>query len=281
MVGLAVVGGSDLWGGSYELASCGNQDTGYTDCQLFVFPTQGTVGVNGIIHSQGYDGTTGPAHLTIRVCTVYDELRGPLKRAIATWNALVPRQETCENCQIFEDMSSPQAPLKFDAESVLLHELGHCAFGLAHIGRPWHYLPSGQPNPLGFQPTSFALSTGVVTTLSTGIQARGDGVRGSRDDWHCAPSASCGTFAESLTWHDNDFNNPFLINYFSEIDNTDYTRSVVAVNAFPNPPPPAPKVHFWGETANKAVGVLRNFPNTQVTCPPKTGAVIMSVSPAR
>jgi hypothetical protein len=89
-----------------------------------------------IVHPPGYTGAGG--ELEVRVCvdmtdTANHVLVGPLQDALAIWNGLQPTTGNCglgNNCFTWEDATAPAGT--FDAMSAILHELGHCAFGLGH-----------------------------------------------------------------------------------------------------------------------------------------------------
>jgi len=90
------------------------------------------VGPYAIVHPAAYDGSGGS--VVVRVCVVQgnEALVAPLQEAMRVWNALVPMTANCDNCTVaFEPAADP--PLPWDLRTTLIHELGHCAVGLAHI----------------------------------------------------------------------------------------------------------------------------------------------------
>lgn len=82
---------------------------------------------DSIVHTYLYVGAGGQR--TVNVCLDPDfsdiELAEPaIERAIATWNDLLPETENLDQETVPSNLA--------DFETVVLHELGHCAFGLGH-----------------------------------------------------------------------------------------------------------------------------------------------------
>lgn len=143
-----------------------------------------------IVHPIGYDGAGGT--LTVKVCVRegQDDLITPVQEAIAIWNGLTPTTGNCQDCVLWEE-TGPASGL-FDTTSVLVHELGHCAFGLGHIN-----LTEDNRSPTngrvgscdvdqdGFcdEDTSFTASFNATRVLDGG-----SGVLGDADD---APENNC------------------------------------------------------------------------------------------
>lgn len=163
----------------------------------------------------------------------FPSLTGPTQRAIATWNALVATTQNCLGSALWEGSSSTGDT--FHAESVILHELGHCALGLDHPDRPWDADNDGV-----FEPTSFTRSWGALHP--GGINAGADGIRGSFDDLNRAPGSPT-KIAESVSWFRRSDNNPVIVDG-TVIDLDTYSRSV-ATNL--------PANHTWAANGNLAV----------------------------
>lgn len=172
-----------------------------------------------VVHPPGYDGTGGTLQLRVCLAEGDEAFAGPLQRAIDTWNALAPAIDNCGGigCPVWEEPGV--APAASDAESVLLHELGHCAFGLGHIERNW----DAQATPDGiWEDTSFTLSWGVAAPPD-GIQLGSMvDVPGSRFNMQIAPGAGA---VNSVAWYRRADNNPFMIDG-TEIDIDTFSRSI-------------------------------------------------------
>jgi len=155
---------------------------------------------NAVNHPVLYVGGGG-VH-TIRVCLdpqITDvDLREPsIERAIATWNAMSPQSNNV----------TADVPADFvDFESAVLHEMGHCFFGLAH------------PN-LGLSGDVIA---GLASQADVGpngvfdIGLGGDGQPGSVDD-------SRGDDINRVWYYTFD-NYPFLVTL--PVDKTTYSRDL-------------------------------------------------------
>ena len=88
--------------------------------------------IDWIVHPNDYMGLGGTVFVT--VCAdpsspFSQEMLAPLSRAVATWNAMAPTNDNLSP-------ASEVPPDRFDFESGVLHELGHCALGLGHINEP-------------------------------------------------------------------------------------------------------------------------------------------------
>ncbi len=167
-----------------------------------------------MVHPKGYE--PGVTNLTLRVC-IDDtlpvaerlQIQAPVERAITTWNGLTPEVGTCAPCPFAAD-PAPGGP--WDFETVVLHELGHCALGLAHVD----YV-----HPLGFL-TRYTTSTRDTEPVNTS-QPGPDGERGSRDD--IRPQGTAQNPAnQNLHWFKKADNNPSSI--ATMVDATTYSRAL-------------------------------------------------------
>lgn len=119
------------------------------------------VGPYAIVHPFSYDGTGG--ELRVRVCAApsAEPLIGPLQDALRVWNELEPVAANCSDCYVYGDpIADPPQP--YNARGSLLHELGHCAMGLAHIN-----LQETENTPVFF---GRALAT--LTTMASAARPR-------------------------------------------------------------------------------------------------------------
>lgn len=163
--------------------------------------------VDSITHAFGYTGSGG--QLAISVCVDPESqhatvMETPLQNAVDTWNSLEP---TLGN---YVDPSTEVPAGVHDFESVVLHELGHCAGGLGH------------PNlyqVLAEESITLAIVFGDNTISRPGPNGEWDfsigldGKYGSSDDLRGDDV--------NLHWYRIDFNDPFFVD-----------------------PPPPPPVHF-------------------------------------
>ncbi len=191
----------------------------------------------GIVHPPGFTGAGG--HLTVRACTapLAIDVRPALQNAMALWSELTPNTGNCQLCQRAEDIPLV-APVGPHLASVILHELGHCAMGLAHVNLTQ-----------GMFPTSFTNNVDSVS-IDVGL----DGVRGSADD---RPSPLPGT--RLIHWFRIADNNPVVVDG-TIIDQDSFTRALSSL----------PSGHVWSASANsdfRSAGDdtsdLLGFPNTQ------------------
>lgn len=197
----------------------------------------------GIVHPPGFSGPGGP--LVVKICVEPSSasLVGPVQRAIATWNASLPTVGNCPApCLVVEEAEQAlTGAIPYHAESVLLHELGHCALGLDHPNLVFD--PPGTPE--GRIPTSFTMSYGGS---SSGIDAGPDGIPGSFDDEQLAQG---GMFPDSVPWFRRVDNNPVLIDS-TVIDLDTYSRAASNL----------PAGHGWAANGNRRVAESLGAPNT-------------------
>ncbi len=180
-----------------------------------------------IVHPPGYAGVGG--ELALKVCPAQgsETVIPSLQEAIEIWNTLSATTGNCQgNCLLWED---PMIPEKgFSMSSALLHELGHCAFGLGHVNQS--------------DMTSFTNSRDEIS-IDPGV----DAVRGSSDD---IPFPLPGT--RVLHWFRKTDNDPFVIDA-TVIDTNTFTRRILDF----------PSGHFWPASGNRAVGDLLGLSGTQ------------------
>lgn len=91
----------------------------------------------GTTHPVGFTQMGGVVRVKICVSPGDGDLVPLTQRAIATWEGLVRQTEQCENCFLWEEGEQFPATKPYIAESVILHELGHCAMGLDHPNLHW------------------------------------------------------------------------------------------------------------------------------------------------
>lgn len=208
-----------------------------------------------IVHPIGYDGTGGVIQLKVCLAIGDEAFAGPLRRAIATWNALEPTVGNCTGtgCAVWEEISQlPQPPtttgvLAAHAESILLHELGHCAFGLDHPDRNW----DAQATPDGFwEFTSFARSSGVRNPPNGIMLGSMVDVPGSEDNIQTAPPGQGDP--QSVVWFRKVDNNPFAID-----------STVIDIDTFGRVVSDLPPGSSWMANGNRKVGEQLGIMNTQ------------------
>jgi hypothetical protein len=206
-------------------------------CLLFVPFTQAGVFMfaesqeepNIITHPTGYTGNESV--LTVSVCIATDsesisELEIPVRNTITVWNELDP---VIGNSNRFD----PQLDLnQYDAESVLLHEVGHC-IGIAHPNLASESNLSGSDR-------RFA-KTLVGPNQQYDLDAGSDGVIGSREDIRGDDI--------NMVWFRIGQNNPFL--YAGTIDATTYSTDLANL----------PSGHEFAEIPGRQIHNLRGHPD--------------------
>lgn len=186
---------------------------------------------NFITHPTGYEGGSNQ-HLNISVCIHPDsankvEMEIPVQNAIAAWNELDP---------VLGNVTLPSAEIPsnhVDAESVVLHEIGHC-IGLAHpnlasesglSGTDRHYAKTLRgPND------EYDLDSGSDGVIGTREDLRGDDV--------------------NLNWFWDGVNDPFSMP--ATVDGSTYTTDTGEL----------PSGHEWVEIAGRNVWDERGHPHT-------------------
>ncbi len=196
-----------------------------------------------INHTFGYTGAA--ADLTATVCATEAAAAfvPHLLSAIAAWNSRTTAVPNCVGfCSVFLDLEDPPPalppgvpPLRgrstgpVDAQYILIHELGHCLFGLDHTN---DYRPDA--SQLGGSDFTAAYEEASFTDDGA------DDVRGTYDD---KPTPWPGS--RVLHWFRTALNDPYL-EVPATIDNTNYTRVIQSL-------PPSP--HHWPTNANRRSSV--------------------------
>jgi|GEM_PF-2382705 len=199
-----------------------------------------TVTAFGITHPLGYTGSELLIDINICSDATAADFVPALRRAVSTWNGLDAQTGNCVGCVTHEETAPPITD--FNAETTLLHELGHCALGLGHIDRLWDVTGDGL-----LDATSYAWSVETFRILP------GDVNRGNLDDKQ--EMALMGSIADSLTWFRQVDNDPAIVDS-TVIDIDTYSRSVQSN---------LPVGHTWGASGNRKVNEIAPIlqPNTQ------------------
>jgi len=160
-------------------------------------------GINIITHPSGYTGTGTTLYVGVCIDTGSlnaTDLEIPVQNNITIWNDLQPVHGNMTPGALASGL--------IDAESVLLHELGHC-IGLAHVNLASESGASGSDQ-------NYTKSTDGANNVHD-INAGTDGVIGSADDIRGDDV--------NLHWFNPD-NDPFLIPIPTPVDTTLYSRDV-------------------------------------------------------
>jgi hypothetical protein len=211
----------------------------------------GEVNKFGVVHPMGYQGTGDP--LTVVVCVdIADVFTGeewvePTRRAVTTWQALERRTGQCQDCRTIEEGGFPPEE-EFHAETVILHELGHCAMGLGHPNLYWD--PPGGNEDLQYTSHSMSydgVQTGIFDT---------DGIPGNCEDIH---RTILGDLAENVHWFRRFDNDPGIVDTRT-IDTNEYSMRI------PDNLPsvcPAAAEGTWAANGNHIVNAELGHPDTQ------------------
>lgn len=187
---------------------------------------------NFVMHPTGYNGVT--PILNVNVCINPSSpnasaLEVPVQNVVRTFNDF---QATTGNLVTGAGNNIPAN--SFDAESVLLHEVGHC-IGLAHpnlasesgLNDPQRNYTKVLPGGNGF----FNLGSGVDGVIGSGDDQRGDDI--------------------NLHWFRTQDNNPFL--FSGPVDSTNYSRDLAFL----------PNGATFAANGDRTVGALLGFANTE------------------
>ncbi len=195
-----------------------------------------------IMHPPDYTETTSGA-LTVNICVEIPEAVGAVERAIATWNLLTPTTGNCVG-DCFGILDPPQPDATSHGESIVLHELGHCAFGLGHPTLV--YDPPPDPPQQRVLTEYTATYGGSSAIVAPGV----DGIQGSADDVH-----SAGT--EDISWYRRADNNPVIVD-----------STVIDINTFSRSPLNLPKGSDFPANANKSVAAALGVADTRAVMYP-------------
>lgn len=220
---------------------------------VYICSTDPSLNVPGRInHVSGYAGAAAP--LTIKVCVApsADAFLPSVQEAIALWNARTIAVPNCSGfCNVFDEPQPPEDPIDnpgvpdstgpWDAVTVLLHELGHCAFGLEHTNDEH---PDASCSVVSTPVRSDYTMSYQETSIGPGL----DMIPGTVDD---IPVPLPGTRVSH--WFRPQINDPYLPGP-AFVDETTYTRVVQQL-------PPAP--HHWPANANRRVGIAMGYGNAQ------------------
>lgn len=135
------------------------------------------VGPQAILHPLGWSGQAGVVEL--KVCAL-DPLKPPTRRAVFIWNNLAASTGNCGGTGCFVLGEVPPDTGDFDATSSVLHELGHCAYGLGHSTMDSELNPSYDP-----------LMPGATEFATASCDLDGDGCCNEASDF--TPSANAVT----------------------------------------------------------------------------------------
>lgn len=183
-----------------------------------------------VAHPPGYEGAGGVVQVDICISSGSAMVSGAVDQAIQTWNDLSATTSNCDGCRLWEEGVGDGDFLYLN--TVLVHELGHCAMGLGHIN--WNDPSAGN--------TSFTNSK-----EADAIDDGPDGVRGTADDF---PSPLPGT--RLLHWFRISDNDPFVIDE-TTIDINTYSRRIVDL----------PPGSSWPASGNREVGEFLGLESTQ------------------
>lgn len=187
-----------------------------------------------VVHPPGYDGTGGI--LEVRVCASsgIERMEPAIIEALEIWNDLSPSLGNCQGCRTWEEPEDPATSmLPSPMAGVLIHELGHCAFGLDHSN--WTEDGNGD--------TSYSNTADAVTIVDGP-----DLIPGTSDD-EVTPLPG----ARLVHWFRKSDNDPFVVDA-TVIDSSSYSRRIVDLMKLG---------HAWPSNANRFSGDLRGADDTQ------------------
>ncbi len=195
----------------------------------FVFAREDdNIGTRAITHPSGYTGAGGT--LNIKVCirptsSNTANLEQATKNSIATWN-----EQKATSSNLLNNLPDFNS---FDAESVIVHEMGHC-IGLAH--------PNLAVTGVSDADRNYTSTTNGLDNIYN-LDLGADGLRGSTDDIRGDD--------DNLHWFRISNNNPFSI--ANIIDSTTYSLDI---NDFPSG-------HTSVANGDRSVSVLFSAPNSE------------------
>lgn len=197
----------------------------------------GTFGPTIVTHTYRYTGAPGINVARICAHSTADPVLVPaIQSAIGLWNARTVSNNNCSGpCLLFRE-ADQAGPYFF--EMTVLHEIGHCAFGLSET---YNTLPSGIAHDAS------------NTRDEASIQPGPDFILGSSDDVVSPLPGS-----RVLHWFRVSDNNPFVRDG-TTIDTLTYSRDFAEL----------PAGHSWPANGNKDVAVILGIPG--VTFPAMLG----------
>lgn len=187
-----------------------------------------TNGIDVITHPAGYMGDGGTLRLGVCIDPASqkrDELVVPVRNNITVWNALQP---VLSNVEL-------NAVSGFDAESILLHELGHC-IGLAHVN-------AASESGLSSSNQNYTKATDGDNNRFD-VDPGPDGVIGSWDDVRGDDV--------NLHWF-NPANDPFLLPLPQPVDTTRYRRDLADL----------PPGDSFAQNASRDVATALGYPGAE------------------
>lgn len=189
-----------------------------------------------IMHPKDYVGTGGPISIGVCLSPTSAELHDPLLYAMKVWNNFWAKTVNYTGTAYLPGDFPPGPDYVLSAHSILLHELGHCAFGLDHVNR------------VDYAPDPDLHTTYTATKNFATMSAGPDGVPGSGDDIVTViPSG-----ARNVFWFRLEDNNPFLV--AASADSTTISRNYQAL---------FPMGQSWPASGNLNVAALLGSPKTQ------------------
>lgn len=195
---------------------------------VFVEAADSTTDPFIIVHPIGYIGTGGT--LTLSVCAESLFVASATEEAVDIWQTFSAGVQNCQGeCGVTEE---PPIEGFFDMTSTILHELGHCAFGLGHT--TW-------------ENSDLELTSFTNTQDADSIVEGADMLRGSLDD---VVSPLPG--ARLVHWFRAADNNPIAIDG-TIIDGSTYSRRITDL----------PAGSSWPANANRIVAESLGESETQ------------------
>jgi hypothetical protein len=212
---------------------------------VYAFSLDPLLAASVIEHPPGYVGSGGSIALGVCLTPAAADLAQPLDYAIKTWNDLHPRVFNATGTLYPPNVGPPGPDLHASMHSVLIHELGHCAFGLDHINRVDQVANPTPPPPVLIVPTTFT-ATKDFTSMTWGV----DQVAGSGDDVVTVlPNG-----AENVSWFRLADNDPVIVDLVTPLNSLSYSRAYTLL---------FPIGDRWPASGNVDVATLLGSPRTQ------------------